>query len=259
MSVLQIHLYSDTLKLQMEVWAILPDARAFDAPDRKYKVLWLMPSGSCDCTDWIRHSDIERMALARNLAVILPGMHRSCCTNMAMGPKYGDWAALELPAAQRRMLPLLSPRREDNFVAGFSNGGYGCFYLAMNYPQVYGAAAGLSAGDKADVDWSTRDWATKVPVFGEGDLHQTHYSYQYAAAQLVQNGQSAPRIFHACGSENPWLYMNHMARDFFQSYCRQGDPFQYQYFEVEGYGHSFAMCEIALDRFFDVLALEKTF
>lgn len=143
MSVLQIHLYSDTLKLQMEVWAILPDARAFDAPDRKYKVLWLMPSGSCDCTDWIRHSDIERMALARNLAVILPGMHRSCCTNMAMGPKYGDWAALELPAALRRMLPLLSPRREDNFVAGFSNGGYGCFYLAMNYPQVYGAAAGL--------------------------------------------------------------------------------------------------------------------
>ena len=257
MSMMQIHLFSQTLQMQMEVWAVMPHARAFDVPDKKFKVLWQVPSGSANYSDWIRHSDIEAMAQQRDLVVIMPGAHRSCCTNMFMGPKYGDWIALELPAVLRRMFPFLSDRREDQFVSGFSNGGYGCLYLAMNYPQVYSAVAGLAAGDKADVDWTGRDWASKVPVYGEGDMHQTNYSYKFAAKKLVESGAAVPRVFHACGSEDPWVDMNRLARDFFQSYKDKGDPFQYEYFEIEGHGHTFRMCEIGLARFFDYLKLPE--
>lgn len=257
MAMMQLHLFSQTLQMQMEVWAVVPSARAFDKPNKKFKVLWQVPSGSANYSDWIRHSDIELMAQKRDLVVIMPGVHRSCCTNMYMGPDYGEWVAIELPKIMRKMFSFLSDKREDNFISGFSNGGYGCLYLAMNYPQCYAAVGGLAAGDKADVNWAERDWASKVPVYGEGDMHETPYSYKFAAKQLVDAGKEVPRVFHACGAEDPWVDMNHVARDFFLSYKDKGDPFDYEYFEIDGHGHTFRMCEIGLERFFDYLKLPE--
>ncbi|MBW7462496.1 prolyl oligopeptidase family serine peptidase, partial [Paenibacillus sepulcri] len=49
----------------------------------------------------------------------------------------------ELPALARSFFPL-SDRREDNFVAGLSMGGYGAFKLALSHPDRYAAAASLS-------------------------------------------------------------------------------------------------------------------
>lgn len=33
------------------------------------------------------------------------------------------------------MFPCLSDKRENNYVSGFSNGGYGCLHIALRYPE----------------------------------------------------------------------------------------------------------------------------
>ena len=106
-----------------------------------------MPSGSQDISDWERHSDIENMAKARDLVVIVPPLFKSTGANMAMGPRVAEFVAKELPETLRTIFRFLSDKREDNFISGFSNGGFACFYIAMNYPECYAAAGGLAAGD----------------------------------------------------------------------------------------------------------------
>ena len=97
----QLHIYSKVLRQEQQIWAILPDLKAFDVPDKKFRTLWLMPSGSNDFTDWERHSDIENMAKERDLVVIVPGLYKSTGTNMAMGPHYAEFVAKELPETLR--------------------------------------------------------------------------------------------------------------------------------------------------------------
>ncbi|MBQ9910813.1 MAG: hypothetical protein IJM50_04905 [Lachnospiraceae bacterium] len=261
MSLTQLHLYSSVLRLETEVWAVLPDMRAFDRPEKKFKVLWLMPSGSQDQTDWIRHSDIENMAKERDLVVFSPDLHKSCGTNMYMGPRYADFVAKELPETLRTMFRFLSDKRDDNYIAGFSNGAYAALYTAMTYPECYVAASGFASGDKADADWPHRPWTQRVPNYGpgtdeSGDFKNTPYSYKYLAKKLVENNSPfIPHFFHVWGLAEHWTYMNDIVRDFFLSYKDKGDPFCYEYLALEGCGHDFRMCEQGLQGFFDYLKL----
>ena len=251
----QLHIYSKILRQELQVWAVLPDIGAFDRPDKKFKTLWLMPSGSQDFSDWERHSDIENMAKARDLVVIVPPLFKSTGANMAMGPRVAEFVAKELPETLRTMFRFLSDKREDNFISGFSNGGFACFYIAMNYPECYAAAGGLAAGDKCDSDWSNRPWTQRDPFYGDGDFSQTMHSYKFAAKHQLDSGNCVPRVFHAYGELDPWRDVNELARDFFLSYKNQGDPFGYEWLVVPDQGHNFRMCEIGLEAFFDYLKL----
>ena len=85
----------------------------------------------------------RKYAQGLNLAVVMPNVHLSFYTDMAHGGKYWQFISEEVPAIVRDMFPL-SARREDNFVAGLSMGGYGAFKLALTYPERYAAAASLS-------------------------------------------------------------------------------------------------------------------
>ncbi|HEY5377598.1 MAG TPA: alpha/beta hydrolase-fold protein, partial [Polyangiaceae bacterium] len=58
-----------------------------------------------------------------DLAVVMPNVHRSYYSNMARGYRYWDFITEELPNKARALFPL-SARRELNFAAGLSMGGY---------------------------------------------------------------------------------------------------------------------------------------
>ena len=62
---------------------------------------------------------------------------------MEYGKKYWTFVSDELPQIARSFFHL-SDKREDNFVAGLSMGGYGAFKLALNHPDRFAAAASLS-------------------------------------------------------------------------------------------------------------------
>lgn len=65
------------------------------------------------------------------LAVVMPEVGRSFYTDMAAGSKYWTFISEELPEIARKFFGL-SERREENFAAGLSMGGYGAFTGSNN-------------------------------------------------------------------------------------------------------------------------------
>ena len=114
------------------------------AQDEKYKCLLLLHGLSDDGTIWARRTSIERYATEKGIAVILPPADRSFYTNMKYGDRFYDFISEEVPRIAREFLPI-SDKREDNFVAGLSMGGYGALKIGLKKPDKFAACAGLSS------------------------------------------------------------------------------------------------------------------
>lgn len=74
---------------------------------------------------------------------------------MNIGDAFGTFVGKELPSVIWNMFACISGERQDNYIAGFSNGGYGCLHTALSYPQKFAGVGAFSAGDKADSDFSS--------------------------------------------------------------------------------------------------------
>src|SRR5438105_15742137 len=119
MGFLDVHAYSEALGVQVNFHVLLPQQTRAQFP-----VLWLLHGLSDDHTIWLRRTSIERYAAEKNLAVVMPAAGRSYYQDMANGARYWTFLTEELPAMCRAWFPL-SSRREENFAAGLSMGGYG--------------------------------------------------------------------------------------------------------------------------------------
>jgi S-formylglutathione hydrolase FrmB len=68
---------------------------------------------------------------------------------MLHGQKWFSFLTEELPAYIRHTFPS-SPKREDNFIMGFSMGGHGAVKAALRCPDKYGYAVAI--GGAADME-----------------------------------------------------------------------------------------------------------
>jgi S-formylglutathione hydrolase FrmB len=149
MAFLDVHAFSDALRMQVSFHVLLPQQTTQEIGVHlgkqrvSHPVLWLLHGLSDDHTIWLRRTSIERYAAARNLAVVMPAAGRSFYQDMVGGPAYWTFLTEELPALCRNWFPI-SGEREDNFVAGLSMGGYGALRMALACPGRYAAAASLS-------------------------------------------------------------------------------------------------------------------
>ncbi|MBO7745982.1 esterase family protein [Paenibacillus sp. MWE-103] len=210
MALIQCDFFSDVLGLSSSMYVILPQnaqsqiGMESKATQRKHKTLFLLHGLSDDHTIWLRRTSIERYVAPLGLAVVMPAVHRSFYTDMASGGDYWTFVSEELPALARSFFPL-SDRREDNFVAGLSMGGYGAFKLALNKPEQYAAAASLSGA----LDVSTFEERAPVDfgrIFGTADVVNGLPNNLFLAAETLKaSGRPIPRLYQYCGTED-FLY-----------------------------------------------------
>jgi len=152
---LNVDFYSFTLHSSTSATVILPQSGAdFLSGGIRYNeegkipVLWLLHGMGDDHTGWIRYTNLERYALARGIAVVCPAvLNQSFYCNMIKGTPYYDYIAYDLPKVMREMFPQFSERREDNYIAGLSMGGYGALKFGLSLPENYGHVGCLSAGN----------------------------------------------------------------------------------------------------------------
>ena len=208
----QINFFSETTGLLSSMYILLPQrplAEAQKKPRKKLRTLYLLHGHSDDHTAWQRWTSIERHVEGLNLAVVMPAVHLSFYNDMVHGPAYWQFISEEVPALVRDIFPL-SSKREDNFVAGLSMGGYGAFKLALTHPDRFAAAASLSgAVDISDVvrekkeDPENKAWLAEMrTVFGDlskvpGSKHDL-----FALAKKVAKGPIKPRLYQCCGTED---------------------------------------------------------
>ena len=238
MPLIHCDFFSESLGLNTSMDVILPQRplAAMKAGSRPgLPTLLLLHGLSDDHTAWQRWTSLERYVFDMNLAVLLPEVHRSFYTDMVHGGRYWTFISEELPALGRDLFPL-SARREDNFVAGLSMGGYGALRLALTHPERFAAVASLSgvtdivtvANDHDEPGWE----AEMKAVFGRLDKLPGSRHDLFFLAQKAGGAPHRPQIFLCCGSEDDLLGDNRRFRDLLK-----GLPFELTYREGRG-GHT---------------------
>lgn len=209
MALITAQFRSEALQLYVSVHLILPQpAPGENSFERKLPVLWLLHGLSDDHTIWQRRTSIERYVEERNLAVVMPAVDRSFYTDMAHGNRYWTYISEELPLLMRAWFPL-SERREDNFVAGLSMGGYGAFKLALTHPGRYAAAASLSGALRQyEEDLTAPDadpaWLVMLgDIFGDLGTFAGGPNDVFAlATKAARLRMVRPALYACCGTED---------------------------------------------------------
>ena len=218
MAFFEMSYYSDALKREVIVNVILPEKRRNEegvgAPENaEYKTLYLFHGLSGNRQDWIHKTSIIRYALKYNIAVVMPEVGRSWYTNTAYGEDNFTFVAKELPEVCRGYFKGLSSKREDNFVAGQSMGGYGAVKVALCCPEVFGGCAELSGS--LDVTRKNRptillEWKG---IFGFDiesplELEKSEHDLFELARKNKANGVPFPKFYMWCGTEDSLLAIN---------------------------------------------------
>lgn len=204
---------SDSLGMRTSVTVAVPESREGAPavpPAHGWPVLFLLHGLTGNHMQWPSHLDVQELATARGLVVVMPDGQRSFWVDAVHGMAWGTWVGSELPTLVRSTLRVSdSPARTT--VGGLSMGGYGAVRTALDHPGVFGAALSLSG----TLDLTEPAFQRRHP-----DLFE-HYLGGYAVAggphdlvSRIASGEGRDlRLFACCGTGDRLLDQNHRFRD----------------------------------------------
>ena len=233
MALMHVNYFSRTLFENTDLYVIVPTYDSTDlsqgksegrrADGRKIPVLYLLHGIYGDASDWVRNTGIERYAQAADIAVVMPSARNSFYTDMSHGSRYYTYISEEVPQFAETMFPI-SSKREDKYIAGLSMGGFGAFKIALAAPDKFSYAASLSGALAVEplyqmaVQKNLFPGSVKDVWESADDIRSTENDLLYSYSRLKEKGQTAPKLFQACGTEDPLYQMNVNMRDAFKAY-----------------------------------------
>jgi S-formylglutathione hydrolase FrmB len=234
MAFLEMNFRSHALNMNVPVCVVLPEvpnAEPFGgAPEGTYKTLYLLHGLAGNHMDWVRRTAIERYANIHGIAVVIPEVARAWYTDTAYDAKYFTYITQELPAICRSYFKGMSARREDNFIAGNSMGGYGALKAALTYPEQYCGCISLSGAldiTRKNRNYNLNEWKS---IFGFElesalELEGTKHDIFHLLRQAVAEGKQLPQLFMWCGTEDSLITVN---RDYQQLLTQLGVEHHYE-------------------------------
>lgn len=213
MALINLKVYSEMLGKQTEILVIMPQVNTTgeiginnSSMKDKYKCLYLLHGLSDDFSIWSRRTSIERYATEYGICVVMPDAGKSFYTDMKYGERYYSYISQELPRIVGEFLNV-SGKREDNFIAGLSMGGYGALKIGMKNCDRFSACAGLSS--VADIK-NGRDlfFETYIPIFGD-NLEINDEEDLFKIAEICNQNNNKPRIYMGVGTED-FLYQDNV-------------------------------------------------
>ncbi len=213
MALCEIRLYSEALGMQTTVMVVIPQKNTAGeigvsgkADREKYKCLYLLHGLSDDQSIWLRRTSIERYAQKYGICVVMPCAGKSFYTDMKYGGKYYTYIAKELPRQMQEYFNI-SDKREDNFIAGLSMGGYGALKIGLRECDRFCATAGLSS--VADISTCKQRFTqVLVPIFGD-DLVIDESDDIFSIVEKTNGNPNKPRIYLGVGTED-FLYTDNV-------------------------------------------------
>ena len=176
-------------------------------------VVYLLHGAYGNYSSWLRFSNVERYAQKHCCALVMASADNNFYQDMVHGPAYHTFFTQELPEFVKSLFPV-SKKREDTFVAGFSMGGYGAWYLALSSPDQYAKAASLSGAlDIAGAYADGVDHKIDSP-FPWGDIFEHPDSLAGSNADLFKlyddcvRAGTVPKLYQACGKDDFLYTMN---------------------------------------------------
>lgn len=212
MAFLQVNIYSNVLEMEVMLNVILPQQtkKSFGTNSvgstKDVPVLYLLHGMNGNHSVWQRRTAIERYVADRGLAVIMPSTDLGWYTDTTYDMNYWTFISEELPEICHELFPQLTIKREKTFAAGLSMGGYGALKLGLRKPEKFAAVASLSGAlalaESVDGLLELRDRKYWEGIFGPLEaLKNSENDLIYLIEQL--KSADAPRVFVACGTEDP--------------------------------------------------------
>lgn len=216
MALLHVNFFSNVLGMCMQMDVILPQKTRGQigaegtGSSGNYPTLYLLHGMSDDHTIWQRRTSIERYVEDMGIAVVMPTTHLGWYTDMHHGLKYWTFISEELPAICHDFFPKMSDKREDNFVAGLSMGGYGAIKLALGASDRFCAGATFSGAmdvrNLREQNLESMDFWQNI--FGPFDqVAGSDNDLFHLAEKLKASGKQLPKLYMWCGTED-FLYQD---------------------------------------------------
>ncbi|MGQ7396290.1 alpha/beta hydrolase [Streptococcus suis] len=208
MAIMKIEYHSEALDMSRQVNVIYPDRNRIPNPDDKdIPVLYLLHGMGGNQDSWLNRSTIERLVRYTNLIVVMVNTDKGWYTNTTYGMNYYDAIAIELPQVLKRFFPNMSDKREKNFIAGLSMGGYGAFKIALS-TNCFSYAASLSGALSFDFDnEGTADLGNLAYWTGVfGDIHNAKNPNNLT--EIAKQSDKKTKFYAWCGEED-FLFAGH--------------------------------------------------
>jgi S-formylglutathione hydrolase FrmB len=201
----------------------------YDASNRRYPVLYLLHGYTDNETGWTQFGEADRIAdnsirsgEAAPMIIVMPDAGVTWYVNSYDGKvKYEDFFVKEfipyIDATYRTRA-----NKSYRAVAGLSMGGYGTLIMATKHPELFSAAAPLSAGvfeDEAIVNGDDNMWGNVLGnIYGKKELsgknRLTEHYYKNSILKIIETGNADElkkvRYYVDCGDKD-FLIKGNMA------------------------------------------------
>lgn len=163
---------SNILGKQVKYTVYLP--ADYDYAERSYPVVYLLHGYTDDNTGWLQFGEINRYAdqaiaagIIPPMIIIMPNADSSWYINSYDGKeKYEDFFVKEfMPSVEK--IYHIKAEKKYRAVAGLSMGGYGTMIFALKYPDLFVAAAPLSAAIYDDDALASKDTKNYEVTYGQ--------------------------------------------------------------------------------------------
>ena len=259
MSFHQLH-FSKNLHGYVDVNLYLPVGTEYEdevKPGEKFQTLWILHGFAGNFMEWPQYSAIEKLAMLNKFAVVSVDGDNSGYNNMPNGDNYYTYVTEELPAFLRKHY-LLSDKREDNFIAGLSMGGYGAAKLGFNNPDKYCAIGIFSGGPFDPVDQyehMTEEQKKRNDLYNcsaEDNTKGGRNDVWGSFLKLRDSGYPMPLIYDACGEQDFAMVPFNDFKKFVKENGREDDVI----FESWPGVHAWDFWDVAVHKFVDLLPLK---
>ena len=202
---MHVDFHSDVLRKSVSADVIIPQRTAEKAKSGPYKTLLLLHGLSDDHTMWQRRTAVEYYAMRYDLAVIMPSADRSWYTDALHGQKYFTFISREVPDVMRGFFSGMSDKREDNYVAGLSMGGYGALKIALSFPDRYAGVAAFSSAIGLERWFDPSNPGEFEDFFGSAEKFTGSDNDIYHLAEKSAKSEKKPSVYMWCGTEDSLL------------------------------------------------------
>jgi len=233
LAILQVVFMSKSLMRNVPMQVILPvdkiPSPGQSAVERgPFKTLYLLHGIFGSCMSWLAESRIKRWAEEKNIAVVMPSGDNGFYVDQARSYNlHGEFVGKELVEMTRKMFPL-SHKREDTFIAGLSMGGFGALRNGLKYHETFSQIAALSSAlvlERAveltyDEPHITKNRGYLESCFGDIDDALASDKNPKVLIRMLKEKKARnpdtriPKIYMACGTEDPLVENNRDFRDF---------------------------------------------
>ena len=167
-------------------------------------------------TDWLFGGLAQEMALQFNLNIFMPTVGNTFYLDKGYaGGNWCEYIGSELPDFVSNAFRIRM-KRENTMIGGLSMGGFGAIHTALAHPDRFGSVIALSSAliinEYASLESRASDVVPKEmmrDLFGDpAKVRKTDANPEFQYLKLKEEGADIPKIYFACGTEDPLIGHN---------------------------------------------------